>query len=230
MKEARILLVEDDESLGFVTKDNLESAGYQVNWSRHGREGMEAFSHGKYDLCILDVMLPKLDGFSLAKHIRKEDEFVPILFLTARSMEEDRLRGFEIGGDDYITKPFSIRELLYRVEVFIRRSDSIQGFNAQPQGRLLIGEYEFNPRDLELRIADEAITLTKMEADLLSMLVENKNALVQRSDILVRIWGEDDYFKGRSLDVFISRLRKYLQKDERIRIQNHHGVGFSLVC
>ncbi len=224
----KILLVEDDESLGFVTKDNLEQSGYEVCWSKEGREGSEAFFDNDFDLCILDVMLPHLDGFSLARNIREANEFVPILFLTARSMEEDRLRGFEIGGDDYITKPFSIQELLYRVEVFMRRSKPLVREKAVSE--ILIGGYHFDIENLLLSWNDESQSLTKMEADLLNCLYDSRNELVKRSDILIKIWGEDDYFKGRSLDVFISRLRKYLQKDPNIEIRNHHGVGFTLRC
>ena len=222
----KILLVEDDESLGFVTMDNLEEEGYNVVWAKEGQSGLEFFGREEFDLCILDVMLPRQDGFSLAREIRGQNEFIPILFLTARSMEEDRLRGFEIGGDDYLTKPFSMKELVYRIRVFIRRTQQTKKENQTPVETL--GIFSFNYDMLELRTGQDAIMMTQREADLLHLLVVNKNTIVKRSDILENLWGEDDYFKGRSLDVFISRLRKYLKADPSIEVRNHHGVGFCL--
>ncbi len=225
--KGKILLVEDDEGLGFVTKDNLEVSGYEVVWIKEGIAGKNEFIMGEFDLCILDVMLPRLDGFTLARHIRAQNEFVPIIFLTARSMEDDRLRGFEIGGDDYVTKPFSMKELLYRVEVFMRRTKPI---NLQQSSSMKIGEYTFDVENLQLERNGNVQSLTKMESQLLKLLMDYKNTVVKRSEILIRIWGEDDYFKGRSLDVFISRLRKYLQDDEAIEIRNYHSVGFLIKC
>lgn len=229
MNKGAILLVEDDRNLGFVIKDNLIETGYRVDLAPDGQAGWELFQVGTYDLCILDVMMPKMDGFELTSKIRKKDEFVPIIFLTARNMEEDRLRGFEIGGDDYVTKPFSIKELMYRIDVFMRRSSSsLKPEKAPRQSR--VGSYEFDMANLRLSIGSKQVHLTQMEGQLLEMLMANRNELVKREDILVRIWGENDYFKGRSLDVFISRLRKYLSEDASITIQNHHGVGFTLLC
>ncbi len=166
-----------------------------------------------------------MDGFNLAKNIREKDEFIPIIFLTARSLEEDKLKGFEIGGDDYVTKPFSIKELTHRVRVFLRRSVH----HNKPGEEIQIGKYKFDSVNLTLSDAFKMIDLTQIEADLLKLLATNCNKLVTREDILVRIWGENDYFKGRSLDVFITRLRKYLKEDSALEIRNHHGVGFTLL-
>jgi DNA-binding response OmpR family regulator len=224
---AKILLAEDDDSLGFVIEDHLTEAGYEVCWAKNGKEGLAAFSDQHPDLCILDVMMPQMDGFTLAKTIRKKDEFIPILFLTAREQEEDRLRGFEVGGDDYICKPFSMQELLYRVRVFLRRSAE-RSEPAPTTDTVQIGSYTFDLQDQKLVFNHQTHHLTYMESQLLQMLAESKNQIVKREDILLKIWGENDYFKGRSLDVFISRLRKYLSGDPSITIKNHHGVGFSL--
>ena len=225
MKKGSIFLVEDDENLGFVTQDSLMEEGYEVHWYKNGAEAWDAFPNGQFDLCLLDIMLPVMDGFSLAKLIREKDEFIPVIFLTARVQEEDRLAGFEIGGDDYISKPFSMKELLYRVAVFMRRNTTVKKEDVSND---TLGFYEFDRANLKLIHDQLAIDLTQMEGELLSMLLENKDQLVRREDILVRIWGENDYFKGRSLDVFISRLRKYLRHDESLSIKNHHGVGFTL--
>jgi DNA-binding response OmpR family regulator len=224
-EQINILLAEDDTNLGFVIRDNLEKHGYSVALCKDGEEALEAFEKQKYHICILDIMMPKMDGFTLAERIRNENSQVPILFLTARTMKEDRLKGFLLGGDDYITKPFSIEELIMRIQVFVRRSKA----GLRQQGKVVpIGKYTFDHENLLLGIEDRHKQLTQMEADILRYLYDNEGAIVRRSDILENIWGEDDYFSGRSLDVFISRLRKYLKKDEKIKIVNHHGVGFKL--
>ncbi len=226
MSTPKILLAEDDPNLSFVIEDHLKTAGYEIICGLNGEEALKAFHNQSIDLCLVDVMMPKMDGFTLATEIRKHNEFVPILFLTARSMERDRLKGFEIGGDDYITKPFSIAELTHRVKVFLRRS---KGASATPAQQLQLGSLKFDEQNLQIITEDETFQLTQMEADLLQMLLKNRNQLVKREDILVEIWGENDYFKGRSLDVFISRLRKYLKADTSLEIKNHHGVGFTLI-
>lgn len=221
----RILLAEDDLNLGFVIEDHLMSEGFEVYWMKDGLEASKEFGNMQFDLCLLDVMMPKLDGFALAELIRRKNEFVPIIFLTAKSLEQDKLKGFQIGGDDYITKPFSMYELLYRVKVFMRRTVTTERRKSEvPLGALL-----FDRSNLLLRSDDGVINLTQMESDLLSLLVSNCNELVEREEILIKIWGENDYFKGRSLDVFIARLRKYLKNDPTLEIRNHHGVGFTLV-
>ena len=226
-EQPKLLYVEDDQNLAFVTKDHLEEAGYDITHCENGLEAFESFKTNKFDLCVVDVMLPILDGFTLAKKIRKMNEAVPILFLTAKSLEEDKIEGLQIGGDDYITKPFSMEELKLKIEVFLKRS-SIAPKPEEPF-EFNIGEYYFNHKNLKLaREADEKI-LTQREADVLLELVKEKGNVVKKSDILTRLWGDDDYFVGRSLDVFISRLRKYMKDDPNIRIDNLHGVGFKLM-
>ena len=225
MSNQAILIAEDDPNLGFVIEDHFSNLGYQMYLARNGADAWDVFEQRSFDLCILDVMMPHLDGFNLALKIRQKNEFIPILFLTARSMEEDKLKGFEIGGDDYITKPFSIDELTYRVKVFLRRKIDIK----ETAELLTLGSYQFDTKNLLVMRDGMTIQLTQMEADLLKLLFQNINNLVKREDILVKIWGENDYFKGRSLDVFISRLRKYLKEDPELEIRNHHGVGFILL-
>jgi DNA-binding response OmpR family regulator len=220
---AHILYVEDDESLSFVTRDHLELQGYQVTHCPDGTSAREAINNLEFDLCLLDVMLPETDGFTLAKEIRKQNTEVPILFLTAKSLKEDRLQGLRLGADDYITKPFSIEELILKIEVFLRRS---RVSHTPSPAEYQLGKYLFNHQNLQLRLGDNVRRLTQKEADLLHYLIRNKNQVIKRSDILEEIWGENDYFLGRSLDVFISRLRKYLKEDEEIKVENIHGVGF----
>lgn len=224
---AKILLAEDDENLGFMVQDNLQTLGHDVTWVKNGVDALARYHESTPDLCLVDVMMPKMDGFVLAEEIRKVDEFIPILFLTAKSMEEDRLKGFEIGGDDYVTKPFSIKELGHRIQVFLRRSgDAI----SVPGNELIkFGDSVFDPGNISYGTGDHTYSLTRMEGQLFKMLLKNQNQLVKREDILEEIWGENDYFKGRSLDVFITRLRKYIRHDSSLEIRNHHGVGFSLV-
>jgi len=223
---ARILLAEDDESLGFMLEDNLQDLSYEVLWAKNGEEALNLFTQSHFDLCIIDVMMPRMDGFELARKIRASDEFTPILFLTAKSLEENRLKGFEVGGDDYITKPFSMRELSYRIAVFLKRSKEKPSGTAKA---IHFGSSNYNPSNLCYTCGDASHALTEMEAQLLEMLLQEQNQLVRREEILEKIWGENDYFKGRSLDVFITRLRKYLKLDDSLTIKNHHGVGFSLL-
>jgi len=224
--KAHLLYVEDDESLSFVTRDNLELQGYKITYCADGKQAMEAIKGGSFDLCILDVMLPEVDGFTLAETIRKTDTQVPIIFLTARSLKEDRIHGLKLGGDDYLTKPFSIEELILKIEIFLRRS-KISG--PSTQSTFQIGSYEFDYKNLQLQSGDYSKVLTQREADLLYLFLQNKNEVLKRNIILEKLWGEDDFFMGRSLDVFISRLRKYLKQDVALKIENIHGVGFKLV-
>ncbi len=224
--KAHLLYVEDDESLSFVTRDNLELNGYQVTYCEDGKKALDIIqSTQRFDLCILDVMLPEVDGFTLAQEIRKRDEQVPIIFLSAKSMKQDKIQGLTLGADDYITKPFSIEELLLKIDIFLRRTRFMSA--ARTNTPVVIGDYTFDYKNLSLAHGgDQAETLTQKEADLLRLLNENRNQVVKRSYILETIWGKDDYFLGRSLDVFISRMRKYLNQDERIKVENIHGVGF----
>ena len=226
MSDIHILYVEDDASLGFVTKDNLEMQGYQVSHFDSGLTALEHLREHRYDMAILDVMLPEVDGFSLAKELRARDQDIPILFLSAKSMKEDRLHGFALGADDYIVKPFSIEELVFKIQVFLKRN-KVHGPISRP--RMQVGDYQLDYPNLHLEhISGNSRTLTQKECDVLRFMVDRKNEVVRRSVILKQIWGEDDYFLGRSLDVFISRLRKYLADDETIQIENIHGVGFKL--
>ncbi len=224
--KAHILYVEDDESLSFVTRDNLELQGYQITYCEDGLKAQKAIHNEEFDLCILDVMLPEIDGFTLAREIRKFNDHVPILFLTAKSLKEDRIYGLKIGADDYITKPFSIEELILKIEVFLRRNRIVQPLSKN----VLIGSFELDYPNLTLHYQEQSKRLTQKEADLLKFLAEHRNEIIKRSIILEKLWGQDDYFLGRSLDVFISRLRKYLRRDEKLKIENIHGVGFRLLA
>lgn len=225
---AKILLVEDDENLGFLMQESLEGLQHEVNWCKDGQAAFSKFKEESHQLCLLDIMMPKMDGFDLARKIRAMDELIPILFLTAKSQEEDRLKGFEVGADDYISKPFSMKELSYRINVFLRRS-TVATSKATCDHCLYFGSSSFDSLNLTYSYKDHHQALTQMEAQLLKLLVERSNTLVKRELILEKIWGENDYFKGRSLDVFITRLRKYLKADSSLEIRNHHGVGFTLV-
>ena len=226
--KANILLVEDDMNLGFVIQDNLKIEGYHVHLSRDGKDGLKAYNEAKYDLCILDVMLPKKDGFSLAEDIRKLSIEVPIVFLTAKSMTEDKIKGFKAGADDYITKPFSMDEFSLRIEAILKRTGSI---SAKKSNGFALGKYFFDSSNYKLSIGETEIKkLTKKEADILRILCEQKGNVVERDLILNLVWGDDSYFNGRSLDVFITKLRKYLKEDDAINIKNVHGVGFVIDC
>jgi two-component system response regulator VicR len=224
--KAHLLYVEDDESLSFVTCDHLELQGYRITHCISGRTALEAVNNQIFDLCILDVMLPEMDGFELAENIRRQNAHIPILFLTAKSLKEDKIQGLRLGADDYITKPFSIEELILKIEIFLRRSKVMPSEALSTTPYIQLGCYAFDYKNLTLRTANDTKRLTQKEADLLRFLYEHKNQVVKRSTILEQLWGEDDYFLGRSLDVFISRLRKYLRLEAGLRIENIHGVGF----
>lgn len=223
----KILYVEDDPNLAFATKDNLEAHEYEVVHAVDGAEALDIIEKEHFDICVLDVMLPKMDGFTLAENIRKSDKQVPILFLTARTLQEDKIKGLELGADDYVTKPFSIQELMLRIEVILRRNNSGKPISAQPKTNA-VGKYNFDFQKLTLSINDSQQTLTFREAEVLKYLSERPDQVIRRDELLKAIWGDDDYFMGRSLDVFISRLRKYLSADPAIRIDNVHGVGFRM--
>jgi DNA-binding response OmpR family regulator len=226
-KGAKVMLVEDDVNLSYVTRDNLEKHGFTVSAFEDGEAALQAFGHETFDLCILDVMLPKLDGFSLAKAIRAQNDNIPIIFLTAKSLKEDKIAGLTLGADDYITKPFSIEELILKSEIFLRRSRA--GHPVVKKNIYKLGEYRFDFQELSLQYKDEeAAKLTAKEADLLRYFCQYQNTILKREEILKTLWGDDDYFIGRSLDVFISRLRKYLGKDKTVRIENIHSLGFRM--
>lgn len=222
----RILLVEDDENLGFVVNDLLEIEGYQVRWAKDGEDGAKKFSDFQPHLSVLDIMLPKKDGYTLGEELKAANPQAPIIFLTARAMETDRVKGFQAGADDYITKPFSNQEFLLRVKAILARCypTSIGSL----KNEFALGKFTFEPINLILKNGDESKQLTQKESDVLKLLCQNENETVKRELILSTVWGNADYFTGRSLDVFISKLRKYLKADESIQIENVHGVGFRL--
>ena len=223
--KVRILLVEDDPNLSDVLKDYLELLGYQVILATDGEEGLELYRKSELDLCILDVMLPKKDGFTLARNIREINQQVPIIFLTARGMMEDRVTGFKAGCDDYIPKPFSSEELSLRIEAILRRCKT----NSIELGEVFqIGEYTFDVTNFELIRKNYHHRLTPKEAALLKVMCRYKNTLLTREKALKEVWGDDDYFIGRSMDVFITKLRKYLKDDPKVAIVNVHGTGFRL--
>lgn len=226
MQNIKILLVEDDPNLGFVVKDNLQEKGYNVTLCKDGEEGEQAFTTHPFDLCIFDVMLPKKDGFALARTVREKNSEIPILFLTAKAMVDDKLEGFATGADDYITKPFSLEELFCRVDVFLKRSKSMQ--SAEVPGIFSIGKFNFDSSNFKLKNHISEKTLTSREAEILKQLYLHRDRVIKREEILMAVWGDDDYFLGRSLDVFISKLRKYLKDDSAVQIINYHGVGFKL--
>lgn len=222
----RILLVEDDASLGFVISDQLKSDGYSVTLCTDGAEGFQRFNEEEFHMCIFDVMMPKKDGFTLAREIRQVNADVPILFLSAKSDDSDKVEGFKSGGDDYLTKPFNVEELQLRVAAMLRR------VNIQPTQKdesiVKIGDYTFDTINYTLSHPNFEKNLTKKEAQILKMLCKFMNQVVAREMVLNAVWGQDDYFVGRSLDVFITKLRKYLGEDPRIQISNAHGIGFKL--
>lgn len=229
MERVKILLVEDDTSLGFLMLDFLESNGFDVKLYRDGESGLNGFKAGSFDFCIFDVMLPGIDGFTLAKRVRAVNKTIPIVFLTARSMKLDKLEGFNLGADDYITKPFDEDELLCRINAIINR------YRTEPEGTplnaaLVIGDFQFDYKNQLLTRGENARRLTQKESEVLKMLASNKNNIVRRDDILFAIWGDNDYFNGRSLDVFIAKLRKYLYDDPNVLINNIPKVGYILEC
>jgi DNA-binding response OmpR family regulator len=228
-KNKQILLVEDDVNFGTVLRDYLQMNGYKVVLSRNGLEGFEKFKKNQFDLCILDVMMPYKDGFTLAKEIRSKDKSTPIVFLTAKSMKEDVLKGYKIGADDYLTKPFDAEILLKKLEVLIQRiQNNVQ--KSKPKSRIVIGDFIFNPRLRTLTYKkDTATNLSPKENQLLLMLVETQNDLLSRNKALKEIWNDDNYFTSRSMDVYIAKLRKYLRQDNSVEIANIHGEGFRLI-
>jgi DNA-binding response OmpR family regulator len=223
----KLLLVEDDHNLGFVIQDQLKSEGYEVVFASDGIEGLKKFNEHNPQMCIFDVMMPKKDGFTLAKDVRKVNTEVPILFLTAKNQTEDKIEGFKAGADDYLTKPFSTEEFLLRVKAILKRVKLVESDEALSTFDL--GDIVYDIENYRLKYADgEEKKLTKKEAKILLLLVQNINKVLPRDVVLNAVWGQDDYFVGRSLDVFITKLRKYLKADESVKINNIHGVGFKL--
>lgn len=226
-KKYKILLCEDDSNLGLVLKNFLELNDYEVTLERDGRLGLGAFQREKFDLCLLDVMMPNVDGFTLAEEIRDIDPDVPLFFLSAKTLKEDILQGYRLGADDYITKPFDSDVLMHKIKAIIKRNE--EDHKVTDNLEFELGAYHFNPKLRELKIKDTTQVLSPKENELLKMLAEYKNDLLTREKALKKIWGSDTYFNGRSMDVYIAKLRKYLKEDSTIEIVNIHGNGFRLV-
>jgi DNA-binding response OmpR family regulator len=226
-KKYKILLCEDDSNLGLVLKNFLELNDYDVTLERDGRLGLGAFQREKFDLCLLDVMMPNVDGFTLAEEIRDIDPDVPLFFLSAKTLKEDILQGYRLGADDYITKPFDSDVLMHKIKAIIKRNE--EDHKVTDNIEFELGAYHFNPKLRELKIKDSTQVLSPKENELLKMLAEYKNDLLTREKALKKIWGSDTYFNGRSMDVYIAKLRKYLKEDSTIEIVNIHGNGFRLV-
>ncbi|OWY21350.1 DNA-binding response regulator [Sphingobacteriales bacterium UPWRP_1] len=229
LKNPKLLLVEDDPNLGDILREYLSMKGYDTTLCENGAEGFNSFAKNRFDMCILDVMMPVMDGFTLAKKIREKNEFVPIIFLTAKSMKEDKVEGFKVGGDDYLTKPFSMEELKLRIDAIWRRCQQQANAPTTVPDEFAIGSYIFKPTQQTLEQNGETIKLTTKESALLVMLCQNKNSITEREITLKTIWGEDNYFTARSMDVFITKLRKYLKEDPNINIINVHGKGYKLI-
>ena len=226
-KKPKILLCEDDTNLGMVLKNYLELNDYDVTLERDGRLGLAAFQREKFELCLLDVMMPNMDGFALAEAIRDVDPDVPLFFLSAKTMKEDVIQGYKLGADDYITKPFDSEVLLLKIKAILKRNEEQQREVENKEYEL--ASYHFNPRLRQLSHNGKTQTLSPKENDLLQLLAEHLNDLLPREKALKKIWGSDTYFNGRSMDVYIAKLRKYLKEDARIEIVNIHGNGFRLV-
>jgi DNA-binding response OmpR family regulator len=227
MNKIRILLAEDDENLGLLLKEYLQAKGYETVLFTDGDHAYKGFVNDHYDLCLLDIMMPVKDGFTLAREIRELNSDIPIVFLTAKSMKEDVIEGFRTGADDYITKPFSMEELLFRIEAILRRT---KGTNTEESTELKIGRYVFDTHKQELRLDNKVQKLTTKESELLRLLYNHRNRILERNFALRTIWMDDNYFNARSMDVYITKLRKYLKDDPSVEIINIHGKGYRLVC
>jgi len=225
MSKIKVLLAEDEASLGMIVKESLESRDFKVFHAENGEEALEFYQLEKPDIIVLDVMMPKKDGFTLAKEIRLENKGIPIIFLTAKSQTSDVLEGFKHGGNDYLKKPFSMEELIVRIKALLNRIELKTNVD-----NITIGEYVFNLTKQTLEFSSEIEQLTHREAQLLFYLFEKKNEILDRTFILNKLWGNDDFFNARSMDVFISKLRKKLKKDENIQILNVRGFGYKLIC
>jgi len=222
----KILLLEDDPNLGFVLQEQLESGGFKVTLMTNGEDGLTASQKGRFDLCLVDVMMPRKDGFTFAREFRAKDSSTPIIFLTAKSLKEDRIEGFKIGGDDYVTKPFSMEELMLRIQAVLKRSSARE---APPRKqKIRFGDFTFDVASQTLLSKSGKQVLTAKEAQVLSLLCASLNDVVLRNDILKSIWNDDSIYNSRSLDVFISKLRKYLADDGSVRILSVHGKGYKL--
>lgn len=224
--KAKILLVEDDPTLSYVVKDSLSTNGYDVVHCPDGETAWQQFMKHNFDICLLDVMLPKKDGMALANQIRQKNDSIPILMLTSKSMDDDKLAGFRSGADDYITKPFNMAELLARLEVFLRRTKKKED---DTPASFKLGNLDFDFNNLTLKSDKNEHQLTQREADLIKYLCMNANRVLKRDEILLNVWGKEDYFLGRSMDVFITKVRKYLKEQPGVELQTIHGIGFKFV-
>ena len=221
MEKSKILYAEDDKTIAFLIQDSLENY-YEIDCYSDGKSALEAFNNQNFDICLLDIMMPEMNGFELAQCIRDKNSEIPIIFISAKALKEDRIKGLKIGADDYLVKPFSIEELILKIEIFLKRSKKTESF---PQ-KYKVGKYNFDPKNYTLQDVENTISLTQRESELLLYFIRNKNTALKRQDILKAVWGDDDYFMGRSLDVFISRLRKVFANEKSIIIENLHGIGF----
>ncbi|WP_143884844.1 response regulator transcription factor [Chryseobacterium binzhouense] len=222
MEKSKILYAEDDQTIAFLIQDSLENH-YDIHYCADGKTALEAFRNYDFDICLLDITMPGMDGFELAEHIRNADSEIPIIFISAKSLKEDRIKGLRLGADDYLVKPFSIEELILKIEIFLKRSKKTQPVSLNYG----VGNFSFDPQNYTLKDqSGKMVSLTQRESELLLFFIKNKNTVLKRQEILKAIWGDDDYFMGRSLDVFISRLRKIFSFEENIRIENIHGIGF----
>ncbi len=223
----KILLAEDDENLGALLREYLIAKGYKTSLFVNGELALEGFKKDKYDICILDVMMPKMDGFTLAREIKKINSTIPFIFLTAKSLKDDVIEGFTIGADDYMTKPFSMEELIFRIKAILRRTN--KNNVSETNEKFTIGDYEFDSQKQILKYGDKEQKLTTKESDLLRLLCSNMNNVLERNFALKTIWLEDSYFNARSMDVYITKLRKYLKADPSLQILNIHGKGYKLI-
>ncbi len=221
MEKSKILYAEDDQTIAFLIQDSLENY-YDICHYSDGKSALEAFDNQNFDICLLDIMMPEINGFDVAQYIRDKNSEIPIIFISAKALKEDRIKGLRIGADDYLVKPFSIEELILKIEVFLKRTKKT---NSSPQYHK-VGKYDFDQKNYTLQDNETTITLTQRESELLFYFIRHKNIVIKREEILKAIWGNDDYFMGRSLDVFISRLRKVLANEPSILIENIHGIGF----
>lgn len=224
--KANILLAEDDRSLAFMVKDVLEDEGYKVVHCFDGQTAIDNFDKGRFDICLLDIMMPHKDGYMVAKKIRQLTDRMPIIFLSTKSQEADKLKGYDSGADDYLAKPFSMPELLKKIEVFLRLTKKP---TSETLEEIRIGNILFDPANMKIHTPEETINITQKENQLLKFLCEHRDKVLKRNEVLINVWGKEDFFLGRSMDVFISKLRKYLKADPEIILETIHGVGFRLI-
>jgi two-component system OmpR family response regulator len=228
MKNKKVLLAEDDNNLGILLRNYLTMKNYETTLSVNGKEALAEFTRGSFDICILDIMMPEMDGLKLAGEIRNLRPGIPVIFLTAKNQKEDVIEGFKTGADDYITKPFSMEELIFRIEAILRRTS--EAVVHRKEEIYQIGEYTFDTLKQLLTIHDQTVKLTTKESELLELLSRNKNEILERNYALKAIWIDDNYFNARSMDVYITKLRKYLKKDSTVKILNVHGKGYKLLA